>query len=139
MEVKNLKELKYRAEVTQWNEYGTCEASWAFLVEKEGNEVFTVQLANDLIAFGNEEYEKKFGKEVDFNVIRLEMTNSYVDEDNILDDGVSHPCYTVGKRKVGRYDKRKNLLRIFEDGIPVYENNDGKICRDSAALADSLM
>lgn len=40
MEVKNLKELKYCAEVTQWNEDGTCEASWAFLVEKEGKEIF---------------------------------------------------------------------------------------------------
>ena len=35
--------------------------------------------------------------------------------------------------------KIKNLLRIFEDDLPVYENNNGKICRDVCALADSLM
>ena len=84
-------------------------------------------------------HEKRFNKKVDFNVVKLDMTNSYEDEDYVLDDGVSHPCYTVGKKKIGKYDKRKNLLRIFEDDLPVYENNNGKICRDVCALADSLM
>ena len=85
MKSKELKELNYYAEVTQWNEDGICEAHWGFHVRKEGRDIFTFQLANELI------------------------------------------------------DKRKNLLRIFEDDLPVYENNNGKICRDVCALADSLM
>lgn len=105
----------------------------------QGRDIFTFQLANELIDFANKEYEKRFNKKVDFNVVKLDMTNSYEDEDYVLDDGVSHPCYTVGKKKIGKYDKRKNLLRIFEDDLPVYENNNGKICRDVCALADSLM
>lgn len=43
------------------------------------------------------------------------------------------------KKKIGRYNKRKNILRIFVDDLPVYENNNGRICRDATALADSLM
>lgn len=139
MKSKELKELNYYAEVTQWNEDGICEAHWGFHVRKEGRDIFTFQLANELIDFANKEYEKRFNKKVDFNVVKLDMTNSYEDEDYVLDDGVSHPCYTVGKKKIGKYDKRKNLLRIFEDDLPVYENNNGKICKDVCALADSLM
>ena len=33
----------------------------------------------------------------------------------------------------------ENLFRIYIDGMPVYENNDGDICSDADALADCLM
>jgi hypothetical protein len=37
------------------------------------------------------------------------------------------------------YNADKNRLLIWEDGLPIYENNNGVICRDAAALADSLI
>ena len=37
------------------------------------------------------------------------------------------------------YHIRKNRLTIFKNGAPVYENWDGKVCRDQSALADSIM
>lgn len=41
--------------------------------------------------------------------------------------------------KTGKYWRDKNKLLIYQDGVPVYENNNGVICRDSVALADGLM
>ena len=135
----NCKELNYYcAELNQWNEDGTCKSSFGFCVNKEGREVFTVNLANELIEFGNKAYKEKFGKEADFNEIRLDMTDYAEDVNKVLDDGVSHPRL-YSKKKLGKYDKKNNVLRIFVDDIPVYENNNGKICKDSVALADSLM
>lgn len=96
-------------------------------------------MANELIDFANKAYKEQFGREADFNFVKLDMSNCVEDMETILDDGVSHPRYILGKKKVGKYDKQKNTLRIYEDDVPVYENNNGKICRDSVALADSLM
>lgn len=39
----------------------------------------------------------------------------------------------------GKYWRDNNRLLIFKNGFPVYENNNGVICRDSVALADSLL
>ena len=128
----------YYAEVVRWDGK-ECKASWGFRVKKEGRDTFTVKLANELIDFANKTYKEKFGKEVDFNSVKLDMTNYVEDTESILDDGVSYPRHVLGKKKVGKYDKQKNILRIFEDDVPVYENNNGKICSDSDALADSLM
>lgn len=135
----NYKELNYyRAELIQWDEDGTCKAYFSFCVNKEGRKVFTVNLANELIEIGSLAYKEKFGKTVNFNQINLDMTDYTVDMDQVLDDGVSHP-ESYSQKKIGKYNKRKNILRIFVDDIPVYENNNGKICKDSAALADCLM
>lgn len=135
----NYQELDYYyAEVAQWDKK-ECKASLGFRVKKEGRDTFTAKLANELLEFANKAYKEKFGKEADFNSVKLDMSNYSEDMESILDDGVSHSRHICGKKKVGKYDKQKNILRIFEDDIPVYENNNGKICRDSIALADSLM
>lgn len=36
------------------------------------------------------------------------------------------------------YCKSQNRLRIWADGLPIYENWDGQICKDRDALADCL-
>lgn len=140
MKSNELKELDYyMAEVAQYDENGNGLRSWGFCVWKEGRNVFTVKLANELIDTANQKYKEKFGKDVDFNWIKLDMSKYYIDEDYVLDDGITHPSHIVGKKRIGKYDKRRNILRIFEDDLPVYENNNGKIYRDACALADSLM
>jgi len=45
----------------------------------------------------------------------------------------------LGKRKTAKYLVEENILRIYEDDLPVYENDNGVICRDKDALVDSLM
>lgn len=40
----------------------------------------------------------------------------------------------IGKRKEARYFHSKNTLLILEEGTPVYENANGVVCRDQAAL-----
>ena len=44
---------------------------------------------------------------------------------------------TVNKN--AEYFCSENRLVIWQDGLPVYENNNGVITRDAAALADSLV
>lgn len=36
-----------------------------------------------------------------------------------------------------KYVYSNGCLTIYRDGEPVYENNNGKVCRDAVALADS--
>jgi hypothetical protein len=49
------------------------------------------------------------------------------------------PNARKGKNKMARYYPKENLLRIYENGYPVYENNNGIICNDPVTLADCLM
>lgn len=132
-EAKNLNENEYfTAYFNEWDESGReCKASWAVSVKKGYGKVFTIELANKFLSMANEGYKKMFGKDVNFNDVKYDMTDYYEDLDGWT-------RYT-GKKKIGRYNKRKNILRIFVDDLPVYENNNGKICRDATALADSLM
>ena len=128
----------YTAYVEQW-EGKENKAAWCFHVGKQGRSAFTVALANDLLTWANKAYEDKFAKKADFNRLRLDMTYYIQNTEYVLDDGVSHPERVIGKRRIGKYNKDKNRLLILEDDIPVYENNNGRICRDWAALADCLM
>ena len=43
------------------------------------------------------------------------------------------------KEKHYIYHVKSNCLTIWENGMPIYENNDGVICDDPVALADCLM
>ena len=128
----------YTAEVFQ-RDGKNIKVSWGFRAKRDGRNVFSVKLANELIDLANKAYKEKFGKDVEFDLIKLDMSNYFEDTESVLDDGYSHPRHISGKRKIGKYDKQKNILRIFEDDIPIYENNNGKICKDLDALADSLM
>ena len=43
------------------------------------------------------------------------------------------------RRREYRYDAPQNRLTIWEYGLPIYENWNGNVTRDSAALEDCLM
>lgn len=45
----------------------------------------------------------------------------------------------VGRRREYRFDAHQNRLTIWEYGLPIYENWDGVITSDRAALEDCLM
>jgi len=45
----------------------------------------------------------------------------------------------VDRRREYRFNAPQNRLTIWENGLPIYENWDGVITRDRAALADCLM
>lgn len=76
-------------------------------------EAVTIDKCKELIA----KIENEFGSDV--KSMRIYMT-----------DGMSH---------FANYNPSTNCLQIWKDGIPVYENNNGMICRDSDTLADCLM
>lgn len=72
-------------------------------------------------------------QERSFSSISIDLSNynSY-DKDGypIFEDG-----YT--DEKTATYSIKRNRLKIFEDGIVVYENDNGDICNDKDALADT--
>ena len=130
-------ELEYFASFTKINEQGRVEEGWGCNIYKEGREVFTVELAKELLDLGIKAYEEHFGKNIPFNHIKLDMSQRVEDLSQEVDG--THPQYIIGSEKFGTYDKRKNILRIWCNGIPIYENNNGKIYKDENALADSLL
>lgn len=111
----------YSAEVTQWDAplpsgYGqwypvNSLASWIFDVDvnKHGR-VFTTKLANELLELANEAYKQRFGKKVDFNYIKVNMSG-------------------IGKRIRGTYDKQDNILEIYVNDYLMYANYNGEIYR----------
>lgn len=118
--------------------------SWGFTVAENRGDIFTVELAEEVLLWANAEYKKGCPKGYWtegydpnrlFTTLKYDMTD-YRRSVSYTGDDITVP---VGKKKIGTYNKEKKLLRIFEDGIPIYENNNGIICRDRAALADSLM
>ena len=42
------------------------------------------------------------------------------------------------KSKEFSYDVKENCLTIFNHNVPYYQNNNGIVCRDDGALADSM-
>lgn len=115
-EEKNMKEKDlYFAQIGCFNEKGVSMGlgGWGFYVSPEKCNAFTIKFANELLDWGKIEYKKRFGKDVDFNFIRVEMGET-----------------------TGEYNRIKNRLLIEKDGMPVYLNNNGTICRDSTAILD---
>lgn len=106
-------EKYYHIEINRFNKNGFGEATWGLYVSEEKCNIFSVEVARDLLEQATKKYAKRFGKEVDFNFIKVDMGN-----------------------RIGKYWRDKNRLVIYREGIPVYENNNGTICRDSVALAD---
>jgi len=41
--------------------------------------------------------------------------------------------------KYAIYNVKNNCLQIWEDGYPIYENNNGTICKDVEVLCDCLL
>ena len=116
--------------------------TWGFDVSESHGNTFTVELANVLLNRANKMYKKgcpdgyyDYDPSVTFTKIKCDMSDYCLSESY---DGTKI-AKRIGKKKIGIYDSEKNLLRIWEDDLPVYENNNGVICRDSIALADSLL
>lgn len=91
--------------------------SWGFYIRPEKCKVFTIKLALEILDSANEAYKEIYGEGADFNYIIVESKN---------------------REKMIKYWKDRNRLLIAKGGVPVYENNNGVICRDSEALADCL-
>lgn len=118
--------------------------AWGFTVNERHGSLLTVQLAEEILSWANSEYKKgrpygyseeTYNPNVEFTKLEYNMTNYRLSVSYEGDD-ITVP---IGKKKIGTYNKEKKLLRIWEDDMPIYEDNNGVICADRAALADSLM
>lgn len=108
---------EYVAEIARFNKDGWGEGRcWSFYVSPDRIGAFTVKAAKEILEWGTKEFTSRFNEEIDFNFICLEMGN-----------------------KKGKYWRDKNRLLIYENGMPIYMNDNGTICRDADALADCLM
>jgi len=77
-------------------------------------------------------------------VTRLTVDMTEWDWSNVTVEDVPYiwsgdiPGPRMGTKKEAVYNPATNCLRIWEAGCPIYENNNGTICRDRDALADCL-
>lgn len=117
---------------------GTDGIYWGFGVKEERGTAFTVEMAKELLALANAEYKKccpvgydqsAYNPDKDFTYIRYDMSN-------YNDAGDGHTIL-VGDKKIGIYDSERNFLRIYKNGDPIYENNNGVICRDTVVMMDN--
>ena len=118
--------------------------TWGFSVAERHGKVFTVALAEEMLAWANQEFKKERPKgynEQSYNpdavFIKLKYDMTDYREIVRIDGELGH--VPVGKKRIGTFNSDKKLLRIWENGLPIYENNNGVICRDPYALADSIM
>lgn len=112
----------YWVEFESWKDNICIGTFGAYIDRDKIGGSFTVEKANSLLEDATEFWEEKHGETVSFCKVKCNMTD--YDKDNV-------------KKKIGTYDKRTNCLRIYEDDIPVYENCNGRICKDSVAIMDS--
>lgn len=111
-----MKKDLYYATVARFNEKGFGEGrGWGFYVSPEKCKVFTMAIAKEMLEWATEEFNKRFDEHMDFNFVSIKM----------------------GDRE-GKYWRDRNRLIIFKDGFPIYENNNGDICKDPVALADTF-
>ncbi|WP_050638818.1 MULTISPECIES: hypothetical protein [Clostridia] len=110
---------------------------WGFSAREEHGNVFTIELAKELLALANAEYKKGCPAGYDKSAYNPDKAFTHIryDMSNYKDAGDGH-MVLVGDEKVGTYNSENNLLRIFKNGDPVYENNNGAICRDTVAMLD---
>lgn len=110
-----MKKDLYYATVAYFNEKGFGEGrGWGFYVSPEKCDPFTIEVAKQMLTWATEEFNKRFDENMDFNYV----------------------CVKMGDR-AGKYWRDRNRLMIFKDGYPIYENNNGIICKDPVALADT--
>lgn len=117
---------------------------WGVTIKEEYGNIFTIKLAEEILELINREYKKgcprgywkeDYDPNRTFTKLRYDMTN-YRRSISYTGDEITVP---IGKKKIGTYNQEKKLLRIWEDDMPIYENNNGVISKDWAALADCLM
>lgn len=71
--------------------------------------------------------------------IDLTLYNKYQENGIPVYATEENPISYNSDKKIARYYPNENLLRIWVNDRIVYENYNGKICKDEAALADSIM
>lgn len=103
-----MKMKTYMATVVEVQQDGTWGRSWNYEIPRNQCRDFSVDFAKGLIDFANEKYPEISGENAKFNYVGLKM------------DG----------REIGLYWAGKNLLRIYESDVLLYEDNNGIIYRD---------
>jgi hypothetical protein len=86
---------------------------------------------------------EKIEKNLNIIVNKIEINMSIFDYKSLTADDVDYVLSgDIGVRclinKKMYYYKNENRLIVWQDGLPIYENYDGQICKDAVALADCL-
>lgn len=106
------------------------------ILRAKKSEVITVERCKEIVAVA----ERISGLEV----TRIDIDMDEFDYAGITDEHYENAmCGDCGirqtKKKSAHYFVKQNRLLIWQDGLPVYENHDGTVCRDVDALADCIM
>ena len=110
--------------------------SFGYYVELSNRNTITLKEAREV-------YSKVAKKENTETIpwINIDLSNysEYSDEGQPMFSSEELGQTRIGSDKSARYYARQNRLVIREDGCPIYENYNGVICDDEAALGDSLL
>lgn len=84
--------------------------------------------------------ESNFGIKIDKIEVHL-YDHLKFDElyEQVEDGSLSAIDFREYYSKTARYSTKSDCLQIWDDGTPIYENNNGVICKDIEALADCLL
>ena len=110
--------------------------SFGGYAELNQNETITLQEAKEL--YGKIASELKKDEYIKKIEIDLSNYHEYNDNGTPVFSSEENPNAMKGIEKVAKYYPKSNTLRIYRSGTPIYENADGMICDDEAALCDSL-
>ena len=99
-------------------------------------ETVTVQKCKNIV--------KKVQDTFGIKINKMEISMIEFDYKNITLGHYINACYNdcdipCIQDKKALYRSAENRLQIWQDGTPIYENNNGEITRDLAALADCLL
>lgn len=73
------------------------------------------------------------------DVITAKWCQEFVSKaEDMTGEKVEHVKIVVNKNKKAHYWVKANCLRLYDAGGCYYENNNGVICRDRVAIADSI-
>jgi hypothetical protein len=84
----------------------------------------------------------KFAKDGEtIRSIKIDLTKyaEYLPDGRPQIGSEEEPSSQIGPEKHARYHAKENMLRIWQNGLPIYENCNGVVCDDAAALADCLL
>lgn len=106
------------------------------------NQNFTITLkeAQEIYNRIIKKFDLKEGEEI--KNLKIDLTRYYeynTDGTPKLADEEYPKSYDIDKEKTATYNPKLNKLMIWKNGSPVYENNNGVICTDEVALADTYL
>jgi hypothetical protein len=132
----NEKKLSFVSGFIYQNE--TDNHSFGVYTQLKNQETITLKEAADIY----NRVKTKLLKDGEFiKSIKIDLTKyaEYLPDGRPQWGSEEKPSSQIGPEIHARYHVKENMLRIWQNDLPIYENRNGVICKDRDALADCLL